>query len=93
MRNKLLFLCFLHATFWAAGGQAQQPASLPTVVENQLIVGFVPGTPGIAMADAHRQAGATESTYPTWCNKHHFRHPVLMLHTVTKVSCRPCRRC
>jgi len=64
MRDKILLLCLLNASLWVAGAGAQQPASLPTVIDDQLIVGFVPGTPGLAMADAHRQAGATAMQTP-----------------------------
>jgi thermitase len=52
------FLIFVLASF-ALPAFAQPPASLPAYVADQVVVGFVPGTPRAAIADAHRQAGAT----------------------------------
>jgi thermitase len=48
---------FLFTALFALSAGAQPPDGLPTVVPNQIIVGFEPGTLGTAIAEAHRQAG------------------------------------
>ncbi|HEY5665790.1 MAG TPA: putative Ig domain-containing protein, partial [Gammaproteobacteria bacterium] len=53
-RLVLLFgICALGGTAFAQ----QQPSNLPAFVADQVIVGFVPGTPGQAQAAAHAQSG------------------------------------
>lgn len=53
----LIALGICLASFTAAAQQAG-PA-LPSFVADQVIVAFEPGTPGLAVANAHRQAGGT----------------------------------
>lgn len=59
MCHQRRFLLFTALAVCAWPAVAQQPASLPASVPNQLIVGFIPGTSGTAIANAHRQAGGS----------------------------------
>lgn len=65
MGTKVRVLLFLSTALLALSAGAQQQVTLPTTVPGQIIVGFEPGTPGTAVAEAHRQAGAVPLQTPT----------------------------
>jgi thermitase len=58
-RNFRRFVSIVACAFALNAAAQQQGPRLPAFVPGQLIVAFLPGTAGAAIADAHRQAGAT----------------------------------
>ena len=64
MYKKIRDLILLSTILVASNAYAQQQGSLPSAVAGQVIVGFVPGAPGLAVANAHRQAGAVPMQTP-----------------------------
>ena len=58
MLRSVRLLTVFAVCLWSfnAAGQPARP-QLPRIVSDQLIVAFEPGTPGLAIADAHRLAG------------------------------------
>jgi thermitase len=47
----------LFASLATSVGAAANPSTVPAFVPGEIIVGFMPGTPGQAKAEAHRQSG------------------------------------